>query len=354
MTKKKYSNSGVDGTSGYEFQKHCALYIFLEQYNEIKDCKYFICLEHHEDFLFCFLTNEELIANIETYQAKKSSKKWTITKEFEEIIQKILEVGVDLKNDKALKSKDYFHNLHFLSNHEISLLKTNSNKFQNIINERNEEMKFDELHQEIKSKILSFTNTNTKNELNFLIFKYIDFAKTHKSQQQQLVGLFSDIFGKNINDHKASIITLLSLFRNAENTLNQGNIISLMDKSKRVDSKQINETLNIITIKQKAFDDWKSKKDVYAPILKISVKEHKHFEVEFENAFDYFKDLEAVEHQKIFNFIKIIDLSNCYTSEEGLNKIVKEFSENQNTQFDQITIKAIILASYIQVREGLE
>ena len=37
MAKKKSSNSGVDGAGGYEFQKHCALYIFLEQYNDIKD-----------------------------------------------------------------------------------------------------------------------------------------------------------------------------------------------------------------------------------------------------------------------------------------------------------------------------
>ena len=37
MSKKEYSNSGVHGTGGYEFQKHCALYIFLEQYNDIKD-----------------------------------------------------------------------------------------------------------------------------------------------------------------------------------------------------------------------------------------------------------------------------------------------------------------------------
>jgi len=54
-TKNKYSNSGVDGAGGYEFQKHCALYIFLEKYEDIKDSKYFICLEHYEDFLFCYL-----------------------------------------------------------------------------------------------------------------------------------------------------------------------------------------------------------------------------------------------------------------------------------------------------------
>lgn len=353
MAKKKYSNSGVGGTSGYEFQKHCALYIFLEQYNDIKDSKYFICLEHYEDFLFCYLDEQELIKSIETYQAKKSSTRWTMTSEFKKIIQKILEVGIDLKNDKAPKASNYFHNLHFLSNHEISLSKKKAKQeFLNTINESNETIKYNELYQEIKDELLSLTDSNTKNEIENLLFKYIDFAKTYKSQQQHLVGAFDDIFGKSIKDHKASVIALLSLFRNVENTLNQGHIVALMDKSKRVESKQINEALIVITTKQKAFDEWKSKKDVYAPILKISVKEHNHFEIEFENAFDYFKDLEAVEHQKIFNFVSAIDFSNCYTYEDGLTKIVKEFSKNHNTQFDEITTKASLLASYIQVREG--
>ena len=131
MAKKKSSNSGVDGAGGYEFQKHCALYIFLEQYNDIKDTKYFIFLEHHEDFLFCYLNEEDLIKSVDTYQAKKSSKKWTITnKEFEEILMKILQIGLDLKDDTALKTDTYSHKLHFVSNREIALAK-------DIINERN-------------------------------------------------------------------------------------------------------------------------------------------------------------------------------------------------------------------------
>lgn len=354
MSKKEYSNSGVHGTGGYEFQKHCALYIFLEQYNDIKDSKYFICLEHYEDFLFCYLDEQDLIKSIETYQAKKSSEKWTIyNEEFKKIIQKILEVGIDLRNDKAHKSSNYFHNLHFLSNHEISLSKQkDKKKILNTINESNNIIKYNDLYKEIKDELLSLTDSNTKNEIENLLFKYVDFAKTYKSQKQHLVGAFADIFGKSIKDHKASVIVLLSLFRDVENTLNQGHIIALMDKSKRVESKQINEALIVITTKQKAFDEWKSKKDVYAPILKISIKEHNHFEIEFENAFDYFKDLEAVEHQKIFNFVSAIDFSNCYTHEDGLIKIVEEFSKNHNTQFDEMTTKASLLASYIQVREG--
>lgn len=356
MAKKKSSNSGVNGTGGYEFQKHCALYIFLEQYNDIKDSKYFICLEHHEDFLFCYLDEKEIITSIETYQAKKSSEKWTMhNEEFKKIIQKILEVGTDLKNDKAPKASDYFHNLHFLSNHEISLSKQkDKKKILNTINESNNTIKYNELYKEIKDELLSLTDSDTKNEIENLLFKYIDFAKTYKSQQQHLVGAFDDIFGKSIKDHKASVIVLLSLFRDVENILNQGNIVSLMDKSKRVESKQINEALNVITTKQKAFDEWKSKEETYRPILRIPTTEIENFKLNFGNAFDYFKDLEAVEHKKIFNFVKQIDLSDCYSSKEDLTKIVNEFSKKYNTQFNEVATKASLLASYIQVREGTE
>ncbi|MDD2906761.1 MAG: dsDNA nuclease domain-containing protein [Sulfurimonas sp.] len=346
MAKKKYSNSGVDGAGGYEFQKHCALYIFLEQYNDIKNSKYFICLEHHDDFLFCYLSEEDFIKSVDTYQAKKSSKKWTITnKEFEEIIMKMLQIGLDLKEETVLKTDTYFHKLHFVSNREIALAK-------DIINERNKIIKYLELSEKPKNTIENFVEEMHKSELKSLLFKYIPLSTDINEQKNQLVGKFVEIFDTKILYPKAGVETLLSLFRKIELTFNQDNIVSLLDKSKRVESKQINEALNIITTKQKAFDEWKSKKDVYAPILKISVKEYNHFEMEFANAFDYFKDLEAVEHQKIFNFVTIIDLSDCYSPEDGLKKISTEFSRNHNTQFDDITTKASLLASYIQVREG--
>lgn len=348
MEEKKYPNSGVDGAGGYEFQKHCALYIFLEKYEDIKDTNYFICLEHHEDFLFCYLNEEDLIKSVDTYQAKKSTKKWTITnKEFEKIIIKILQVGLDLKDEAVLKTDTYFHKLHFVSNREIALIK-------DIINERKKLVEYFKLSEKPKNTIESFVECKHKSELEHLLFKYIPLSTDINEQKNQLIGKFVDIFDTKILYPKAGVETLLSLFRKIELTFNEDNIVSLMDKSKRVESKQINEALNIITTKQKAFDEWRSKKSEYSMILEIPIKEHNHFKMEFENAFDYFKDLEAVEHQKIFNFVNTIDLSNCYTHEDGLKKIVSEFSEKHNTQFDGITTKASLLASYIQVREGTE
>lgn len=349
---KPYSNAGVDGSGGYEFQKNCALYVFLEKYEDIKDSKYFICLEHHEDFLFCYLDDTELLKSIDTYQAKKSSKKWTLSKDFKDIIKKILDVGVDLNSDAIDKTNEYFHNLYFLSNHEIKLSKTiNKKPICNTINERNEIIKFNDLYDEIKNELQTLTNKSTKNQIDNLVFSYIDLNKTHKAQKRQLVGVFNDIFGDTILDHKASVETLLSLFRDAENTLNQGNIVNLMDSSKRVESEKINQTLNVLTSKQKAFNEWREQKDKYADLLKVPIKEHSNFELEFKNAFDYFKDLEQVEHQKIKNFVKNINLSDCWTSSSGLKKTIEEFENKYDTQFNNISTKAILLAAYIQTRE---
>ena len=70
---------------------------------------------------------------------------------------------------------------------------------------------------------------------------YIDFPKSNQAQKDYLVGEFSRVFGDKVYDHKAAVDTLLFLFRNVENTLNQGNVAKLMDKSKRVDYIQIND-----------------------------------------------------------------------------------------------------------------
>ncbi len=70
----KSANAGVHNSIGIEFQKHCALYLLFEKYAAIENRKYFICIEHHDDFLFCYQTQGDLLESIEAYQAKKSSK----------------------------------------------------------------------------------------------------------------------------------------------------------------------------------------------------------------------------------------------------------------------------------------
>lgn len=72
MTKKKAANSGVVALSGYEFQRNCALFLLLDNYDSFKDKDYFLCIEHYDDFLFCYRTADSTqVEKIEAYQAKK-------------------------------------------------------------------------------------------------------------------------------------------------------------------------------------------------------------------------------------------------------------------------------------------
>ncbi|QDZ62780.1 DUF4297 domain-containing protein [Elizabethkingia bruuniana] len=87
--KKIDSNSGVQASVGFDFQRNSCIYIFLEKYSALKDQNYFIMLEHYDDIVFGILNEKSELAEITTYQAKKSSTNWTTNKLYE-IIQKFV------------------------------------------------------------------------------------------------------------------------------------------------------------------------------------------------------------------------------------------------------------------------
>jgi hypothetical protein len=93
----------------------------LDNFNSFINKNFFICIEHHDDFLFCYKTDCLVYINeIYAYQAKKlSGKIWTIDARFSEMVSKILLVGDNLKNDSFEKSEDYRHQLTFISNTEM-------------------------------------------------------------------------------------------------------------------------------------------------------------------------------------------------------------------------------------------
>jgi L-rhamnose mutarotase len=344
VAKNKYSNSGTDGAGGYEFQLHGALYVLLEQYNDIKDTKYFIFLEHYEDFLFVYMDNNDLINKIETYQSKKSAKKWTISnKDFEEIIIKILEVGINLKNDDISKCDSYFHDLHFISNREIDILKE-------VVNERRKLIGYSELKEEAKNKIKSFIQDKHIEELECLRFKYIPLSTDFNEQKNHLVGKFIEVFNDKVISPKSAVDTILSLFRKIELTFNQNNNVSINDKSKRVDNNQINELLNIINTQQKAFDLWRSKKDYIVDAMKIPYNNQEEFASSFNNSFDLFKDLNQVEHIKIYKFVENeVPNLHFYHEYEGLKILLENFIDKENTTLTPIQLKATIYAAFVEL-----
>jgi hypothetical protein len=360
----KTVNAGVHGSTGIEFQKHCALYFLFEKYHDLKDRKYFICLEHHDDFLFCYQTNDERISSIDSYQAKKSSTPWTLGEDMCSLIRKMTEVGLALYADSMPKIKDYTHNLEFVTNNSITLNngKRAKDKVKTItINESNSKLKFIELDKEISSRIeteikrLLGNSSEGLNELNNISMGYIDFPKKSREQKNCLVGKFSEIFGEKVNDHRAAVDTLLLLFRDVENTLNQGNIAKLMDKSKRIKCNSINEAINVITTKKMAFELWREEKKEICKRLNITISNQKRFELNFENSFDRFKDLRQVEHIKILSFVKEnSNLMDSFTDQvECIEGLYEKFQNSISSQLSELNVKAAIYAAYIEVRETL-
>lgn len=360
----KNVNGGVQTANGIEFQKYCAIYLLFQNIENLRNKKYFICIEHHEDFLFCYQNEEKVIEYIDSYQAKKSSDSWSMGTNFIEIIKKISEVGLDLARDEHTKTENYSHKLNFITNASIKLNngKTKKHKKTLLINEFNECIKFIDIENEISEKIKIDLQeavsdvelySNLVKELDDLSLIYRDFPKKSLEQKDNLVGFSSRIFGDKINDHRASVDVLLNLFRNVENVINQGNKAKLLDESKRVTSEEISDALNIITTKKMAYNLWRSCGRDICEKLMISLSNKKNFEMKFENSFDYFKILEYKEHQKILEFVKeniSVEEELSYTEAECVLGLYKSYIEKMMYQLPELDVKAAIYAGYIEMR----
>ncbi len=354
------ANAGVHGSTGVEFQKHCALYLLFEKYELIKDRKYFICLEHHDDFLFCYLTEQEIVSSIQAYQAKKSSAQWRMSTDLFALINKITEVGVSLRKDEIAKTTSYDHTLDFITNNSIVLHNgLRKEEMKSItVNESNNKVKFIDLEESIGNKIKAELQKQITSgdiplqELNNLSLCYIDLPKASIQQKDSIVGQFSRIFGSNVNDHRAAVDTLLLLFRDVENTLNQGNQVKLLDKSKRVPSEEIVVAMNIINTKQKAYDLWRSREESILNKMSISVFDKTAFPLHFDNSFDFFKDLTQVEHQAVINYVrKNAQLWGHHTNEiDCIEDIYVSFRKERTSQLSELELKAAIFAAYIEIR----
>ncbi len=356
MSSQKAVNAGVHAITGFELQKHFALYILLEEWNDLKEKKFFICLEHHDDFLFCHQTETELINKINSYQSKKSSKQWGMSKDFFEILQKIIDVGEELNKDPIKRDVKFNQNLYFITNDSIKIKLNNISK---IVNESSDVVKFINLDAKLQDKLCEEVNKShpaySSLELKNLVLKYVDFPKKTDKQKQQLIGMFGELFGNSVNDHKAAVTTLINLFREIETKFNQGNKVKLLDQNKRIDSNEIKEAFKIITTQTKAYDLWRSKRDEIANIFELSMKEQEKFIQIFENSFDLFKDLKQQEHRKIFNYVisKESLLDTCKSDKDCIQSLYTGFIEDISTQLGELDVKAALFAAYIELKERI-
>jgi len=358
-TVNKEINAGVHANIGMDFQKHCALFLFLEKYHEMIDTRYFIILEHYDDIVFGYLDSNERVEIIETYQSKKSSNEWKLSQLYE-IIKKIIENALILRTDEIEKTNEYTQHHYFVTNESITLKVTEAKvDYVKYVNESDSLVEFTSLpkpiQKNIKKKLLSeynFTDDETS-ELENISLKYIDLSKKSISQKEQLEGMFRTVFGDSVIDHRAAVDTLLYYFHNVENTLNQGNCAKLSDNSKRIESTLINEVIGVLTTKKKAFDLWRKKADKISNIMKIPVFEQKNFKLHFENSFDNFKDFTATEHQKIYKYVlsKVSELRNFYSDMECLEFLQENIRDSISSQLTDIQIKAAVFAAYIEIKE---
>ncbi|MHB9937816.1 hypothetical protein CF098_07265 [Clostridium sporogenes] len=355
--KNQTVNAGVSTANGIEFQKHCALYFWLDNYHTIKDEKYFIYIEHHEDIFFCYKNDDDNIYHIDAYQAKKSSDPWNSSTELSEIIKKITHVGLDLYEDDAPKSSNYIHTLSFVTNDSIKLNAKDTNSKAKVyitINAANDTVKYTDIAEQIKTKLVTTFDDVEKSELDNVYLKYIDLPKKYEGQKAVLVYKCQLIFNEKIIDYNVAVETLLLLFRKVENNLNNGNIARLSDTTKSVSSDEIKKSIDIITTKKLAFDFWRSKASDICKKLEIPIREQKNFILDFENCFDRFKDLTQTQHLNILLFVrKKMDDCDLYDELECINWLYEEFIKESSSQLSPLSIKAAIYASYIEVKEEL-
>ena len=357
MSSGKDPNDGVHSVTGYTFQIYAALYHFLENYNTFLGTTYFLCIEHHEDFLFCFYNTENEIQYIDAFQAKKSSDKWGMSADFFKLLNKLTETGIDLENDPITKTKDYYHNLHFCSNYSIEL---SINKTHAKVNETNITQSYRDLPIEIREKIeheLSRINANySQLELEKTTLDFFDLGKSEKALKRQLIGSFAEVFGSSIPDHDAAITTLLELLRKNEHVFNQGNKAQLLDSKKRIDCREIENALDIINDKKKAYKLWREQGYELSKILAIKVAERTTFETSVANSFDLFKDLSQQEHQNILTSVRLNAhvLQDFISDSDCIQYLYQIQNKNGRSQLPETQIKAAVLAAYIIIRSENE
>lgn len=353
-------NAGVHANIGMDFQKNCTIYLFLEKYEELQHQKYFIALEHHEDVILGYLDNHDVIEKIETYQAKKSSIKWTISSVIE-ILKKITEMSQALLDDPSPKSKCFSQKNYFATNNTIELKCTFQDQdYSCIINEVTNDHSYPNLNSKIKDRILQGNKkikltAQNKTNLATLRFRYIDLSRTAKSQFEQLCGKFRTTFPKSIADHQAALQAFFWSLKEIESVFNQGNLAFLSDRSKRLESDKIEEILSVLTLKSLAYEFWRNKNGEICKKLKIAVSEQIIFQLHYENSFDNFKDKTESEHKKIYDFIKYKTniLDNYYSDEDCILAFYNAFVEENSTTLHNLQLKAVIAAAYFEIRNTL-
>ncbi|HEE0121644.1 hypothetical protein ACCW94_20965 [Enterobacter soli] len=353
-------NSGVEGGSGYTFQRCCIVYLLFEGYEELNSptIDYFICIEHHEDFLFAFIDENGSIKQIDTYQAKKSRDDWKTDQDLCDIIGKISLVGRGLLNDTHPKIETYAHTLSFLTNRNILLKgKKEDNKKQESekIQITNSSRNYIDLHNDIKENIQSKLKDGEMadfNQLANLKFRFIDLPQAYKGWKTTLTGLSVENLGQNVSDHEAVITTLLALLQDVELVYNNAGQALLIDKSKRLTKQKIKNTFTMFTESKKTFDFWRTHSEKLSINLQIKLPIRRQAKELLNNCFDFFKDIQQIEYKKIYNFVsESTHIDEKHSSEsECITELYQTFIREHNPRLENHMVAFAVIAAYVETR----
>lgn len=356
----KNVNAGIETNTGIEFQKHCVLYMILDDYTKYSIDNYFVILEHHEDIVVGFNNDGGELAQVHAYQAKKSTSKWSISGLYE-IVFKLVDSALSIVADPISKSSDFCVNEYFVTNNTIEL-KTKEDKkvYTQIVNEASELVSYSSLDQPIKDKIenkIKADYSATDNHivhLNNLAFCFFDLPRKSKSQKEMLVGKIKTVFGERIEYHEAAFMTIMSFLSKCDKAYNQGNQAFLDDSKKRIESSEIIEAFNILCTQTKAYNLWRSKQDQIAQALSISLIDRQEFKLHYQNSFDKFKDLKEVEHQKIFNYVysEKVNFSGFTNEQDCLRYLSTNILKNISTTLLPLHINAAVYAAFVEITES--
>lgn len=387
---RQKDNAGVHGGTGYEFQKHCALYLLLDDYHNLKLQNYFIYFEHFDDFVFCYTTDSTLNA-AHLYQAKKSASKWSLDSKLKNIIVSMCEDSLIARADSAFtKSAEYTQLLHFISNGVIELSKTDTNETKEVnrfnelckeaqdgIIQHYKEIKKRSIYLSLNMSLNSETDIKDKEinhwykslddedkqkidaeidsdpilqEIPNLVFRYIDLSRTSIAQKDQLKGKLSTLFNDQIEYPGAAIDALLLLFGTKATIFNQG-CVTFANKSKRITSDQINEHFYMITAKSLAIKNWRGQGADIAKSLRLPLMMQKNFEATFIISFDLFKDITQAEHHKILELSRneYGENTEIYDISSFVNVVFERYKTQYTSRLSDIDIKAIIYAAFFEI-----
>lgn len=356
------SNSGVEAGLGFSFQKCSAMCLLLDNFPQIGNRKYFIAFEHHDDFLYVFLNDEDHIEEILAYQAKKKavSSPWGTDDKLAEIICKLTVTGHNVLLDNSItRSANYKHSLNFVTNAAINLHNgKKGNKKQSIkIDSSQDKIKFsilnDEIKNEIERKVIAHKEQHELTQINNIEFSYINLLNKHSENKNLLIGKMTVIFGDSIVDYKAALETLMTIFNDSELEYNTGSFPRLNNTAKWVAKHQIENTLDILTNEKKAYDFWRNHAADLCKQLKIPLKHKRNFKEHLNNCFDCFKSLENTEFKKILYFVR--DNQNideyCYSEVDGIKALLDEMNNSISVKMEPYIIPFAVIAAYVETRD---